>query len=142
MKKVLLLVLALSFVCVGMASAKDGIWDKIKDNSAKVALAYNLDTNSSDEAIGGAVTQDIFGYKGIDHDLFITGELSEGTSNDEKNLMTGLSYNYYFGKDESWSAFVGAGVTGKNIFDIQQIRDENNLEVDKYVYVGLGKKFN
>lgn len=140
MKRLILVVLAL-FLMVGVAQAQDSIWDKIKDHSVKVAAAY--DGEEIEEALGGALYQDILGYKGIDVDVFLTNLKGEGLYNDDKNLLTGVSYNYYFGATKSWSAFVGGGVTAKDIFDIQKITDENNIEFgDKYFYAGLGKKFN
>jgi hypothetical protein len=119
-----------------------GILEDVKDHSVKAVVVYDLDNHNAEEALGAAINKDVFGLKGVDLDLYVTGLKGEMfSSNDNKNLLGGLSYNYYFGKDKSWSIVLGGGIKGEDFFEMRAFEDIKEIELNKTAYAGIGKKF-
>lgn len=125
--------LIVAILIMGIASVASAM-----ELEVKLCPMYNLDDNKVEEAIGTAVKKDLF-VKGLDIDFFIASERGETLTSDEKNGIVGLSYNYDI--NDKLGVLVGAGLGAKDFLDIQKIRDDNNIEIDKYIYAGLSYRF-
>lgn len=129
-RKLMLVSLAL---IMGLAFAMPG-----QALEVKAVVPYNLDSNVGEEAIGCAVVKDLI-IDGIDIDLLIASERGTMLNCDEKTLLTGISYNKSLTEKLGLTAGIGLGF--KDFLDLTQIRHDDNIEIDRYIYGGISLKF-
>ncbi len=126
MKRLAILIMVLA-IFVAPAIAQEVI-------TPKIAVTYNIDSDTLGEAIGGAVKEDVY-IEGLDIDVLVESNVGGTLTNDEKTVITGLSYNYDF--NDKLTAGIGAGLSA-----IEFNGDEIDIdEHDKYIYASLSYKF-
>ena len=134
MKKLIVLALLIGIVLIGgVAQAEIS-----ETYPAKVCASYNLDDHRTETAVGTSIKKDVF-VKGLDIDFLVSSDTSEVLSSDEINGIVGASYNKNI--TDKLGVLAGIGLGFKDCLDIQQIRDKDNIEIDKYAYAGISYKW-
>lgn len=108
MKKVLLLVLVLSFVFIGYAQA--GIFEDavkyVSERPVKAGISYDLNDDKSVGTIGAVLSE-----KGkVDIDLLVSGDDLDIMNDDDKTVSLGASYNLDLTPKTKLSLGASAGI--------------------------------